>query len=56
MKILMLGGTGFEWMVDNGAAVLTASCFLANVVYPGMSYVRDGAFSRFASPDDPIEI
>lgn len=48
---------GFEWMVDNGAAVLNASCFAANVVHPGMSYVRDGgAFSRFASPDHPIEV
>lgn len=48
---------GFEWMVDNGAAVFEAPCFIASVVHPGMSYVRDGgAFSRFASPDRPMEI
>jgi hypothetical protein len=30
--------------VDNGVAVLKASFFSANVVHPGMSYVRDGSW------------
>ncbi|WP_405237009.1 NAD-dependent epimerase/dehydratase family protein [Lentisalinibacter orientalis] len=37
----------FDWMVRNSAEVLSAPCFEANVVHPGICYVRDGgAFSR----------
>jgi nucleoside-diphosphate-sugar epimerase len=48
---------GFEWMVSNGASILNSPCFSANVIHPGMCYVRDGgSFSRFARRDRPVEI
>ena len=47
----------FEWMVRNSAAVFNAPCFSANLIHPGMSYVRDGGvFSRLMPSDGRIEV
>lgn len=47
----------FAWMVRNGAAILGASCFSANIVHPGLCYVRDGgAVSRLVPKDGRIEV
>lgn len=47
----------FTWMVRNSTAILNAPCFSANVIHPGMSYVRDGGvFSRFTPKDGSIEV
>ena len=47
----------FIWMVQNSAAILNAPCFSANVIHPGMSYVRDGGvLSRFMPKDGRIEV
>lgn len=47
----------FTWMVRNGKTILNAPCFSANIIHPGMCYVRDGGvFSRFMPKDGRIEV
>ncbi len=47
----------FIWAVQNGATILNAPCFAANVIHPGMSYVRDGGvLSRFVPKDGRVEV
>lgn len=47
----------FSWMVRNSTAVLKAPCFSANVIHPGMTYVRDGGvFSRLLPQEGRIEV
>ena len=49
--------SSFMWMVRNSRAILEAPCFFANVIHPGMSYVKDGGvFSRFIPNDGSIEV